>query len=126
MSQEALANAVSVSRQTIYNIETGSKTPNFILAFEIAKVLGVPVSELFTPVPELQELVSALAPPARVALWREIGISPQQKDSPGINWNLVESLELTKALALARYLGVQPEEIFDFNSEEKRILRQLT
>lgn len=47
ISQEQLAAAASVSRQTISSIETGQYTPSALLAFRLADVLEVPVVELF-------------------------------------------------------------------------------
>jgi DNA-binding XRE family transcriptional regulator len=47
LSQERLAAAAGVSRQTISSIETGQYCPSTLLAFRLARVLGVPVDELF-------------------------------------------------------------------------------
>ena len=47
LSQDALARAVGVSRNTISSIETGRYTPSALLAFRIAEVLGVPVTTVF-------------------------------------------------------------------------------
>jgi putative transcriptional regulator len=47
LSQEGLARAVGVSRQTISSIETGQYTPSALLAFRIAHALDVPIDRLF-------------------------------------------------------------------------------
>lgn len=47
MSQEALATAVRVSRNTVGSIETGRYEPSALLAFRLAAALGVPVDQLF-------------------------------------------------------------------------------
>ena len=47
LSQEQLANAARVSRQTISSIETGQYCPSAMLAFRLARVLGVRVDRLF-------------------------------------------------------------------------------
>ncbi|MBA4493353.1 helix-turn-helix transcriptional regulator [Paenactinomyces guangxiensis] len=47
MSQEELANHCRVSRQTINAIENNKYDPSLALAFELAKILGVTVDELF-------------------------------------------------------------------------------
>lgn len=47
ISQEQLAAAAHVSRQTISSIETGQYTPSALLAFRLAAELEVPVAELF-------------------------------------------------------------------------------
>lgn len=47
ISQEELAAAAGVSRQTVSSIETGQYTPSALLAFRLSHVLGVPVAELF-------------------------------------------------------------------------------
>jgi putative transcriptional regulator len=47
LSQEQLARAVGVSRQTISSIETGQYCPSAVLAFRLARVLDVRVDELF-------------------------------------------------------------------------------
>jgi len=47
MSQEALADAVGVSRQTIISIEKGGYAPSTFLALKLARTLGKTVEELF-------------------------------------------------------------------------------
>ena len=47
MSQEALANAVGVTRQTIHSIEKGKFVPSTLLALKLAKFFGCAVEELF-------------------------------------------------------------------------------
>lgn len=46
-TQEELAIAVGVSRQTIVAIERGNYVPSVLLAMSIAKHFEVPVEELF-------------------------------------------------------------------------------
>jgi putative transcriptional regulator len=46
-TQEALAQAVGVTRQTIIAIEKGKHEPSVRLALEIAHALGEPIEELF-------------------------------------------------------------------------------
>jgi putative transcriptional regulator len=48
LSQEALADLASVTRQTISSIETGQYVPSALLAFILARRLGKPVEELFS------------------------------------------------------------------------------
>ncbi len=48
MTQEALAAAVGVTRQTIISIEKGNYTPSVLLALKIATVFTVPVEVIFT------------------------------------------------------------------------------
>ncbi|NIP42446.1 MAG: helix-turn-helix transcriptional regulator [candidate division Zixibacteria bacterium] len=47
MTQEELAKKVGVRRQTIISIEKGKYAPSAILAFRIARALGMKVDELF-------------------------------------------------------------------------------
>ena len=47
LSQQELAERVQVSRQTIHSIESGKFMPSYILAIKIARVLNIPVEELF-------------------------------------------------------------------------------
>ena len=47
LSQDELARAAGVSRQTISSIETGQYCPSTLLAFRLAKVLETRVDELF-------------------------------------------------------------------------------
>ncbi|MDU0478298.1 helix-turn-helix transcriptional regulator [Staphylococcus chromogenes] len=47
LSQQELADQVSVSRQTIANIEKGNYSPSVHLALTICKVLGKSVEEVF-------------------------------------------------------------------------------
>lgn len=48
MSQEDLANAVGVRRETIGNLENGRYNPSLVLAWNITKVFGVTIEEIFT------------------------------------------------------------------------------
>ena len=47
MSQQQLADAVGVSRQTIHAIEKGDYNPTIRLCSAICRVLGKPLDELF-------------------------------------------------------------------------------
>lgn len=47
MTQQELANRVSVTRQTIIALEASKYAPSLPLAFRIAKVFGVSVEEVF-------------------------------------------------------------------------------
>ena len=47
MSQQKLADAVGVTRQTINAIEAGKYLPSLGLAFKIARTFGVSVEEVF-------------------------------------------------------------------------------
>ena len=48
MTQEQLARLVDVRRETIGNLESGRYNPSLVLAWNIAKVFGVPIEEIFT------------------------------------------------------------------------------
>ena len=47
MSQQALADAIGVTRQTIIAIELGKYSPSLESAFRIARVFGVGVEDAF-------------------------------------------------------------------------------
>ncbi len=47
MTQQQLAEAVGVSRQTIHAIENGRFVPSTVLALKIARLFAKPVEELF-------------------------------------------------------------------------------
>ena len=47
LTQEELANKVSVSRQTINAMEANKYVPSTVLALKIAKVFGKTVEEIF-------------------------------------------------------------------------------
>jgi putative transcriptional regulator len=47
LTQEALAGAVGVTRQTIISLEKGRYVPSVKLALGLARVLGVPLEDLF-------------------------------------------------------------------------------
>lgn len=47
MSQEDLANAIGVTRQTIHAIEKGKFIPSTLLAFKIAGFFGKKVDDVF-------------------------------------------------------------------------------
>lgn len=48
MKQEELAAMVGVRRETIGNLEKGKYNPSLVLAWNIAKVFGVPIEDVFT------------------------------------------------------------------------------
>ena len=48
MTQEDLASAVGVSRQTIISVEKGNYTPSIMLALKIAKAFNKKVEDLFS------------------------------------------------------------------------------
>ena len=48
LKQEELARWVGVRRETIGNLEKGRYNPSLVLAWNIAKVFGVPIEEIFT------------------------------------------------------------------------------
>ena len=47
LTQESLAAAVGVTRQTIISLEKGRYVPSVKLALGLARVLGVPLEDLF-------------------------------------------------------------------------------
>jgi putative transcriptional regulator len=47
LSQQALADRVGVSRQTINSLEGGRYNPSLELAVKIARTFGLPVEEVF-------------------------------------------------------------------------------
>lgn len=52
LKQEDLANLVGVRRETIGNLEKGRYNPSLVLAWNIARVFGVPIEEVFTVEPD--------------------------------------------------------------------------
>ena len=52
LKQEDLARLVGVRRETIGNLEKGRYNPSLVLAWNIAKVFGVSIEEVFTVLPE--------------------------------------------------------------------------
>ena len=52
LKQEDLARLVGVRRETIGNLEKGRYNPSLVLAWNIAKVFGVPIEEVFTVEPD--------------------------------------------------------------------------
>ncbi len=55
MSQEDLANAIGVTRQTIHSIEKGKFVPSALLAFKIAKYFNKKVDEIFFVIEDQNE-----------------------------------------------------------------------
>jgi putative transcriptional regulator len=47
LTQEALADKVGITRQTVISIEKGNYTPSVLLALKIASVFKVSVEEVF-------------------------------------------------------------------------------
>ena len=58
LTQQELAERVGVRRQTILAIEKGHYVPSTLLAFQIARVLGMRVDGLFELVVEEEEVPS--------------------------------------------------------------------
>ena len=49
LTQQQLAEALQVSRQTVISIEGGKCDPSLSLAFRIAQFLGVQIEDVFSP-----------------------------------------------------------------------------
>ena len=47
MSQQALADAIGVTRQTVFAIEKGKYSPSLEVAFRIAETFSVPLDKVF-------------------------------------------------------------------------------
>nr|QZD57937.1 helix-turn-helix transcriptional regulator [Glycomyces sp. TRM65418] len=47
MTQAQLADRIDVTRQTVIAIEQGRYSPSLEMAFQIARVFGVPLDEVF-------------------------------------------------------------------------------
>jgi putative transcriptional regulator len=47
MTQQALADRIGMTRQTVNAIELGKYSPSLEVAFRIAKVFGVPLEQVF-------------------------------------------------------------------------------
>lgn len=47
ITQDQLAAAIAVTRQTISSIENGRYNPSIVLAFKLSRFLGVSIEELF-------------------------------------------------------------------------------
>lgn len=52
MTQAELADRLGVTRQTIIAIEQGKYSPTLEMAFQMARVFGVPLEEVFQYPPE--------------------------------------------------------------------------
>jgi len=48
MTQQALADRIGVTRQTVNAIEGGKYSPSLEVAFQIAEVFGKPLEEVFS------------------------------------------------------------------------------
>ena len=47
ISQEELADALQVSRQTVGSLENGRYNPSILLAFKIARYFGMTIEDIF-------------------------------------------------------------------------------
>lgn len=54
MTQQALADLVGVTRQTIMAIEKGKYSPSLEVAFKIADVFGTQLEEIFQYTPDIE------------------------------------------------------------------------
>jgi len=48
LTQQGLADALDVSRQTVNSLEKGRYNPSLILAFKIAQYFGLSIEQVFT------------------------------------------------------------------------------
>jgi putative transcriptional regulator len=48
LTQEAMAQRLGVTRQTIISIESGKYDPSLVLAFKIARLFSVNIEDMFT------------------------------------------------------------------------------
>lgn len=55
MTQQALADEVGVTRQTIHHMEAGKYSPSLELAFRIAQVFNLPLEEIFQYEPDTRQ-----------------------------------------------------------------------
>jgi putative transcriptional regulator len=55
MTQQALAEQIGVTRQTVIAIEKGKYSPSLEVAFKMAEVFGVPLEQVFQYKPKTQE-----------------------------------------------------------------------
>ncbi len=55
MTQQQLADKVGVTRQTIIAMEQGKYSPSLELAFRVALAFGVPLDEVFSYDPEIED-----------------------------------------------------------------------
>ncbi len=55
LSQEKLAEFISVNKDSIRNIENGRQTPSAFIVFDIANTLGIPIEDLFKNVPKTKD-----------------------------------------------------------------------
>lgn len=51
MTQQALADRIGVTRQTVHAIEANKYSPSLLVAFRIAAVFGVPLERVFQYAP---------------------------------------------------------------------------
>ncbi|GKI14139.1 helix-turn-helix transcriptional regulator [Allofournierella sp.] len=47
LSQQELADAVGVTRQTITSLEVGKYTASLVLAYKLARYFGLPIEQVF-------------------------------------------------------------------------------
>jgi putative transcriptional regulator len=47
LTQQELADLVSVSRQTIISLEGGRYNPSILLAFRLSKIFSTPIEDIF-------------------------------------------------------------------------------
>lgn len=47
LSQQELADAVGVTRQTITSLEVGKYTASLVLAYKLARYFGLPIEQIF-------------------------------------------------------------------------------
>ncbi len=74
-SQARLAQELGVSRQTVNAIETLKYDPSLPLAFEVARVFGKAIEEIFFPEPEALKATVVSQPAPEPELPEELDIS---------------------------------------------------
>ena len=58
LTQEQLAEAAGLSRQTIHSIEKGKTIPSLHVAFKLARALGAAIDDVFIHEDDIEEFVA--------------------------------------------------------------------
>jgi molybdate-binding protein/DNA-binding XRE family transcriptional regulator len=106
LSQQALADAAGIARQTIGGIEAGLYAPSAAVALRLAKALGCPVEEIFWLDEEPRIVEAILADPLRAPAQETLRLTLAQVEGRWVAHTLAEESAFRAEMLPADGIGV--------------------
>ncbi|MHA2127621.1 MAG: helix-turn-helix transcriptional regulator [Promethearchaeota archaeon] len=115
LTQQQLADEVSVSRQTIYYLEKGDYNPSLTLSFKLTEIFQTTLENLFYQEPLIKDILEGKSLAALKDLAEKVGItleklaSLSEIDDDGLTSSFKQSL----LVKIARGLALEFEDLFE-------------